>query len=379
MKRLHDILIGALLAFGLMLSVNAYADTAPATSDGLTSAEQEENTVDVKEIVFGHIGDSYEWHITTWGKTHVTIPLPVILYSKTSGWHVFLSSRLKENGGTYEGFYIAPTGEYEGKLVERDAAGQEVRPFDISITKVVLALLINSFLLVVIILVVARWYRRHPQDSAAPGGFIGFMEMFIMMVNDDIIKDCVGPKYRKFAPYLLTAFFFIFINNLMGLVPVFPGGANVTGNIAVTMVLAFCTFIAVNLFGTKTYWKDIFWPDVPWWLKVPVPMMPFIEFFGILSKPFALMIRLFANMLAGHMAMLVLTCLVFISATMGPALNGTLTVASVLFNIFMNALEILVAFIQAYVFTMLSAVFIGLAQEEHKVSEKKGSLPLKRK
>lgn len=379
MKRLHDILIGALLAFGLMLSVNAYADTVPVTSDGLTSAEQEENTVDVKEIVFGHIGDSYEWHITTWGKTHVTIPLPVILYSKTSGWHVFLSSRLKENGGTYEGFYIAPTGEYEGKLVERDAAGREVRPFDISITKVVLALLINSFLLVVIILSVARWYRRHPQDSAAPGGFIGFMEMFIMMVNDDIIKDCVGPKYRKFAPYLLTAFFFIFINNLMGLVPVFPGGANVTGNIAVTMVLAFCTFIAVNLFGTKTYWKDIFWPDVPWWLKVPVPMMPFIEFFGILSKPFALMIRLFANMLAGHMAMLVLTCLVFISATMGPALNGTLTVASVLFNIFMNALEILVAFIQAYVFTMLSAVFIGLAQEEHKVSEKKGSLPLERK
>lgn len=379
MKRLHDILIGALLAFGLMLSVNAYADTVPTTSDGLTSAEQEENTVDVKEIVFGHIGDSYEWHITTWGKTHVTIPLPVILYSKTSGWHVFLSSRLKKNGGTYEGFYIAPTGEYEGKLVERDAAGREVRPFDISITKVVLALLINSFLLVVIILSVARWYRRHPQDSAAPGGFIGFMEMFIMMVNDDIIKDCVGPKYRKFAPYLLTAFFFIFINNLMGLVPVFPGGANVTGNIAVTMVLAFCTFIAVNLFGTKTYWKDIFWPDVPWWLKVPVPMMPFIEFFGILSKPFALMIRLFANMLAGHMAMLVLTCLVFISATMGPALNGTLTVASVLFNIFMNALEILVAFIQAYVFTMLSAVFIGLAQEEHKVSEKKGSLPLERK
>lgn len=379
MKLLHDILIGALLAFGLMLSVNAYADTVPDTADALTSADQEENTVDVKEIVFGHIGDSYEWHITTWGKTHVTIPLPVILYSKTSGWHVFLSSRLKENGGTYEGFFIASAGEYEGKLVERDAAGREVRPFDISITKVVLALLINSFLLVVIILTVARWYRRHPQDSAAPGGFIGFMEMFIMMVNDDIIKDCVGPKYRKFAPYLLTAFFFIFINNLMGLVPVFPGGANVTGNIAVTMVLAFCTFIAVNLFGTKTYWKDIFWPDVPWWLKVPVPMMPFIEFFGILSKPFALMIRLFANMLAGHMAMLVLTCLVFISATMGPALNGTLTVASVLFNIFMNALEVLVAFIQAYVFTMLSAVFIGLAQEEHKVSEKKGSLPLERK
>ena len=152
----------------------------------------------------------------------------------------------------------------------------------------------------------------------------------------------------------------------MGLIPIFPGGANVTGNIAITMVLAVCTFLAVNIFGTKAYWKDIFWPDVPWWLKVPVPMMPFIEFFGIFTKPFALMIRLFANMLAGHMAMLVLTCLIFISASMGPALNGPPPAPSVLFPPFMNALDFLVAFIQAYVFTMLSAVFIGLAQEEHK-------------
>ncbi|KAA6310759.1 ATP synthase subunit a, partial [termite gut metagenome] len=162
---------------------------------------------------------------------------------------------------------------------------------------------------------------------------------------------------------------FIFINNIMGLIPIFPGGANVTGNIAITMVLAACTFLAVNIFGTRTYWKDVFWPDVPLWLKVPIPIMPFIEFLGVFTKPFALMIRLFANMLAGHMAMLVLTCLIFISASMGPALNGTLTVASVLFNIFMNTLEILVAFIQAYVFTMLSSVFIGLAQEEHHVKE----------
>lgn len=332
------------------------------------SAQEKENTVDVKEIVFGHIGDSYEWHITTWGKTHITIPLPIIVYSNTTGWHVFLSSRLEENGGTYEGLSIAPAGsKYEGKLVEHNAAGEEVRPWDISITKVTFALLFNSFLLLVIVLSVAHWYRKRPRGAYSPGGFIGFMEMFIMMVNDDIIKSCVGPNYRKFAPYLLTAFFFIFINNVMGLIPFFPGGANVTGNIAITLVLAVCTFLAVNIFGSKHYWKDIFWPDVPWWLKVPIPMMPFIEFFGIFTKPFALMIRLFANMLAGHMAMLVLTCLIFISASMGPALNGTLTVASVLFNIFMNALELLVAFIQAYVFTMLSAVFIGLAQEGAKV------------
>lgn len=355
MKQLRDIVISLVL---LCL-----------TAAGLpASAQERESTVDVKEIVFGHIGDSYQWHITTWGNTQVTIPLPIIVYSKTTGWHVFLSSRLEENGGSYEGFFLAPEGsKYAGKLVEYNAAGEEVRPWDISITKVTFALLFNSVLLVVIILGVAHWYRRRPRGASAPGGFVGLMEMFIMMVNDDIIKSCVGPNYRKFAPYLLTAFFFIFINNLMGLVPFFPGGANVTGNIAVTMVLAICTFLAVNLFGTKHYWKDIFWPDVPWWLKVPVPMMPFIEFFGIFTKPFALMIRLFANMLAGHMAILVLTCLVFISASMGPALNGTLTVASVLFNVFMNALELLVAFIQAYVFTMLSAVFIGLAQESSPV------------
>lgn len=358
MKRLHNIWAGWLLLLGLLLPLGVQAHEA---------ADEGEGSVDVKEIVFGHIGDAYEWHITTWGHTHVTIPLPVIVRSQTSGWHVFLSSRLEENGGAYEGFSIAPAGSpYEGKLVEHDAIGNEVRPLDLSVTKVVAALLINSLLLVLIVLWTARWYRRHPQNKAeAPGGFVGFMEMFIMMVNDDIIKDCVGPNYRKFAPYLLTAFFFIFINNLMGLIPVFPGGANVTGNMAVTMVLAVCTFLAVNLFGKKAYWKDIFWPDVPWWLKVPIPMMPLIEFFGVFTKPFALMIRLFANMLAGHMAMLVLTSLIFISATMGPVFTGSLTLASVLFNVFMNALELLVAFIQAYVFTMLSAVFIGLAQEEH--------------
>ena len=280
MKQMRNLLTGIFLMLGMLLTtlpvvaqgIEAELDSV-AKRDDVTSTEQKENTVDVKEIVFGHIGDAYEWHITTWGKTHVTIPLPIIVYSSQSGWHAFLSSRLEENGGSYEGFFIAPAGSrYEGKLVEHDATGNEIRPWDISITKVTLSLLINSVLLLVIILAVAQWYRKHPQGSAAPGGFIGFMEMFIMMVNDDIIKSCVGPKYRKFAPYLLTAFFFIFINNIMGLIPIFPGGANVTGNIAITMVLALFTFVAVNLFGTKTYWKDIFWPDVPWWLKVPVPM-----------------------------------------------------------------------------------------------------------
>ncbi|MCF0257161.1 F0F1 ATP synthase subunit A [Bacteroides heparinolyticus] len=390
MKQKHTMFfIGLFVLMGLLTSVGMHADSiavhhpvaaaVQVGGDGAVSAEKK-NGVDVKEIVFGHIGDAYEWHITTWGKRHITIPLPVIVYSRMSGWHVFSSARLEENGGSYDGLSVASEGSrFEGKLVEHDTAGNEVRPWDFSITKVVFALIINSVLLLVIILSVARWYRRHPQDSAVPGGFVGFMEMFIMMVNDDVIKGCVGPNYRKFSPYLLTAFFFIFINNLMGLVPFFPGGANVTGNIAVTMILALCTFFAVNIFGTKAYWRDIFWPDVPWWLKVPFPMMPMIELFGIFTKPFALMIRLFANMLAGHMAMLVLTSLVFISASMGPVLNGSLTVASVLFNIFMNALELLVAFIQAYVFTMLSAVFIGLAQEEGHEEKKATTLSGHRK
>ncbi len=362
MKQLYNII--AILLISLSWgALPAEAQSSAAKETTAIAEENEEAPVDVKGMIFSHIGDSYEWHITDIGHTPIVIPLPVIVYSHTTGWHVFLSSRFEENGGTYQGLYIAPQGKYEGQIVERNEAGEEIRPIDISITKVAFSLMLNSLLLVVIILGVARWYRRRSDVSEAPKGFVGFMEMFIMMVNDDIIKEGVGPNYKKFAPYLLTAFFFIFINNLMGLLPIFPGGANVTGNIAITMVLALCTLIAVNVFGTRHYWKDIFWPDVPWWLKVPVPMMPFIEFFGILTKPFALMIRLFANMLAGHMALLVLTCLIFISASMGTAINSSMTVASVLFSIFMNALEVLVAFIQAYVFTMLSAVFIGLAQE----------------
>ena len=360
MKQLRNIVTGMLILIGGMLPVMVSAqepvegDTATALQQeiivGKDTINQEANQVDVKGIVFGHIGDSYEWHITNIGKTSICIPLPIIVYSETSGWHAFLSSRLEENDGKYEGFYIAPAGSrYEGKIVERNVAGEEVRPWDISITKVTLSLFINSAILLIIILSVAHWYRKREQGAYAPGGFVGFMEMFIMMIHDDVI----------------------FINNIMGLIPIFPGGANVTGNIAITLVLALFTFVIVNIFGTKHYWKDVFWPDVPWWLKVPIPMMPFIEFFGVFTKPFALMIRLFANMLSGHMAMLVLTCLIFISASMGPAINGSLTVASVLFNIFMNLLEVLVAFIQAYVFTMLSAVFIGLAQEGGKKEEVK--------
>lgn len=336
----------------------------PVCAQNVNFTQKQEN-IDVKDIVFGHIGDAYEWHITTWGNTPIVVPLPVIVRSAERGWHLFLSSSFDETG-QYKGFYIAADGPHKGKIVEKDLRGKEVRPLDISITKNVFALLFNSLLLILIIIGTARWYKKKTPGSTAPRGFVGFMEMFIIMIHEDIIKDCVGKDYKRFAPYLLTVFFFIFLNNIMGLVPIFPGGANVTGNIAVTLVLALFTFFMVNVFGNKEYWKDIFWPDVPSWLKVPVPLMPIVELFGIFTKPFALMIRLFANIMAGHSVILALTSLIFVTVSMGSVLNGTMTVVSVLFGIFMNLLELLVAFIQAYVFTMLSAVFIGLARMEKK-------------
>jgi len=319
--------------------------------------------IDVRGIIFGHILDSYEWHITNFGDTKVSIPLPVIVYSQSSGWNSFLSSKIEE-GASYKGFFISKNGKYKDKIVEKDASGKEVRPFDISLTKVSLSIILYCILLAAIILGVAKWYKRKEVSDAAPRGFVGFMEMFIMMINDDVIKSCVGKDYKRFAPYLLTVFFFIFLSNLMGQIPIFPGGANVTGNIAITFFLALCTFLAINLFGNKEYWKDVFWPDVPLWLKCPVPMMPVIEFFGVFTKPFALMVRLFANIMAGHAVALSMICIIFVTAKMGPLMNGTLSVVSVLFAIFMGFIEVLVAFIQAYVFTMLSSVFIGLSRME---------------
>ncbi len=351
-----------LRCFGLFLFV-CMIGLLPAHANDHESAG-EKSTVDVQEIVFGHIRDAYEWHLFTYGDAHVSIPLPVIVYSANTGWHVFSSSHLS-HGEEYEGFYIASEGNYAGKVVEKDAQGNEARPFDISITKTALSLMINSLLLVIIMVGVARWYKNRKPSSEAPKGFVGFMEMFVMMIHDDVIVSCVGKDYKRFAPYLLTAFFFIFINNLMGLVPIFPGGGNVTGNIAITLFLALMTFLAVNIFGTKEYWKEIFWPDVPTWLKVPVPFMPVIEMFGIFTKPFALTVRLFANIMAGHAIILSLVSIIFITASLGAVLGTSMTVISVLFSIFMSCLEILVAFIQAYVFTMLSAVFIGLARVHH--------------
>lgn len=355
MRRLHKILLFVFLAVFIPVA-GSYANEPKIEQEG----QKEEKELNVREFILEHVSDSYVWHITKIGEHEIGIPLPVILYSQTTGWHVFMSSVFHENP-VYEGFYIASEGKYKGKIVETGMGGEEVRPFDISITKNVFSLLFSSILLIIVIMSVSRSYKKDPLEPRT--GFVGFMEMFIMNINDDVIKPCIGKDYKRYAPYLLTVFFFVFTNNVLGLIPLFPGGANVTGNIAITFVLAAITFLIVNISGTKEYWKEILWPDVPLWLKVP-PLLPIIEVVGLFTKPFALMIRLFANILAGHSIVLGLTCLVFITVKLGPSMNASMTVVSVFFSVFIGFVELLVAYIQAYIFTMLSAVFIGLARVE---------------
>lgn len=325
----------------------------------------EAQAVDVKKIIFDHVKDSYEWHITTVGDTHLTLPLPIILYSSRTGWVVF-SSSVFHHADEYNGFSISRSGNYEGKIVELDAYGNERRPvLDLSLTKTVVSVFIISLLLILIVVGTARWYRNRKPSDEAPRGFVGVMEMVIIMVVEGVIKPNVGSTYKKYVPFLLTVFFMIFLTNLMGLLPIFPGGANVTGNISIALALALCTFVAVNVFGNKEYYKEIFWPDVPVWLKLPVPLMPIIELVGVMVKPFALTIRLFANILAGHTALLAFVSIIFVTMAVNKYIGGAMTAVSVFFTIFMNVLELLVAFIQAFVFTMLSSVFIGLSQPEH--------------
>lgn len=359
---MKNILLPIVFAFAAAPCPAAAEDTAAVTAvavDTAAAESAEEAQVDVQEIIFDHINDSYEWHITDIGGKPVAIHLPVIVYSKTSGWHCFLSSKVS-HGHEYEGFYISSSEEHEGKIVERGPDGEEIRPFDISITKNVLSLMISSALLLTLILCSARWYKKHDVLKEAPKGIAALIEPVVEMINDDVIKDAIGPNYAKYSPYLLTAFFFILINNLIGIIPVFPGGANVTGNIAITFVLALCTFLAINLTTNGHYWKEIFWPDAPLWIK---PILIPIEMFGMFTKPLSLMIRLFANIMAGHTLILCIVSMIFITASLGAVIGGSMTVISVIFGVFMDCFELLVAFIQAYVFTILSAVFIGIAQE----------------
>ena len=338
----------------------------------LTPVSAKEN-IDVKGILWGHIKDSYEWHITKVGDHQMVINLPVIVKT-TTGWHVFSSaafSEEKDKNGDRPGPYnlVIKNGDsktYPNKIVEK-VGNKEVRPLDISITKTVCVLFIDAIILLLCILIPARWCRRHKVDDPAPKGFTGLVHMFVMSVYNEVIKAPMGDEAPKYAPWLLTCFFFIFTANIMGIVPFPPGGGNLTGNIACTCFLGVCTFLITNFTGTKAYWKDIFWPEVPLWLKVPVPLMPFIELFGIFTKPLALIIRLFANMMAGHAIALSFAAIIFIMFNISENMlvnyiaGSGMTVVSVAMSVFMMLLEILVSYIQALVFTMLSAVFNSLA------------------
>lgn len=317
------------------------------------------------EYVVNHVADSYEWHFATIGKTHISLPLPVLLYSRESGFHAFFSSRFQHGHVAWKGFAIAGEDPHKGKIVEVNDQGEITgKPFDFSVTKTVAGVIMASLLLVVLMMTVARSAAKN--SGKAPSGLQNLVEPVIFFVRDDIARPAIGAHYEKFLPLLLTMFFFILIDNLTGLIPIFPFGANITGNISVTLVLALVTFLVTTFSGNKHYWKEIFNPDVPWWMKFPIPVMPFVEFFGMFTKPFVLMVRLFANMMAGHLIVTVFVSLIFIFTNLfGSAAGWLVSPISVIFSIFILLLDVLVSFIQAFVFTLLSALYFGMATAKH--------------
>ncbi len=323
------------------------------------------------DVIIGHILDSYDWHIMDIGSTPVSIPLPVILVYE-GRLYSFLSSRFHHGHSAYKGFGIAIEGANKGRIIR--VLDEQMTPdpnasflLDLSITKNVFSIFVSATLLCLIFISVGRRYQRSG-SQAVPRGLQSFLEPIILFVRDEIALSAIGEKhYQRFLPYLLTLFFFIFFNNLLGLIPFFPGGANVTGNISVTMVLALFTFFTTQIFSNKGYWKHIFnTPGVPLWLKLPIPLMPIIEIVGVFIKPFVLMVRLFANITAGHMIILGFVSLIFVLGGVSTAMGYAISPLSVVFLIFMNFIELLVAFLQAYVFTLFSALFFGMAvPEEH--------------
>lgn len=338
--------------------------TVSAMESQTASAPKEKESFNAGELIMEHVVDNHEWHIAGIGEKHIIVPLPVILFYDGS-LYTFWSSAFHNPTHSYKGFVLQQEGPQKGKIIREDLAGiTGPKVYDFSITKTVLALFFSVALMLVIFLSVAKGYRKNRGE--APSGVQSLFEPIILFVRDDIAKSSIGEKrYEKFMPYLLTIFFFIFLNNLLGMIPIFPGGANVTGNIAVTMVMAVFTFFITSFTGTKHYWIDIVnTPGVPWWLKFPLPLMPIVEIIGIITKPFVLMIRLFANITAGHIIQLGFVCLIFIFGAIGVGFGYGVSVVSVAFMLFMSLIELLVAFIQAYVFTLLSALYFGLAMVE---------------
>jgi len=363
---MRKIFIAFLLVFSF-LTVKA-TDTAKVHNDTISKNESyTKEKFNTTEFIFEHIGDSFEWHIVTINHHHISIPLPIILYSNTKGFNIFLSNKFHNPNHEYKGFKLETEGKYKGKIIEvgEEVGGKPVLPWNFSLTKNALTILMISGLLCWLFISIARKYKSKPES--APTGLQNLFEPIILFIRNEVAIPSIGEKkYIKYMPYLLTVFFFIWFTNMLGLIPIFPGGANVTGNIAVTMVLALFTFFVVNINANKHYWIEfINPPGVPWFLKFPIPIMPIVEITGLITKPIVLMIRLFANILAGHMVAIVFMSLIFIFAAIKLWLGFVAAPISLIFSIFMSLLELLVALIQAYVFTLLSAIYIGMATAEH--------------
>lgn len=361
-----------IFAFFVLATVSVGAQHQLNEESTQAGKEHAEEKFNAGEFVIDHVADSYDWHITSFGNTHISIPLPVILYSKHpelhagKAFHVFMSSKFQHGHEAYKGFKISQRKEFSKKIVELGSNDEEVgKPIDLSITKTIAGVLVSVVLLFWLLLSVAASAKRN--RGKAPSGMQNLLEPVILFIRDEVAKPAIGDKkFEKFMPFLLTVFFFILINNFMGLIPIPPFGSNVTGNISVTLVLALFTFFVTSINGNRNYWKEIYNPEVPWWLKFPIPLMPIVELSGVITKPFVLMVRLFANMLAGHMIITVIVSLIFIFASiMGTAAGFLISPISIAFSVFILLLDVLVSFIQAYVFTLLSALYFGMATAEH--------------
>ena len=372
MKYNHQI-IKALTLFVFLL-FSSFISRGNEISDKKSETEEktEEKSFNAGEMIIEHIIDAHEWHIMKIGETNVTISLPVILYA--NGKIVtFSSSNFHHGTESYKGYKLETEGSNKGKIVKVKEDGITIDesaslPLDFSITKNTLSLFISLILLCVIFISIAKRYIRNP--NRAPKGLQSLLEPLILFIRDDVVKPSIGKKYERYMPFLLSVFFFIFFSNLLGIVPFFPGGANLTGNIAVTMVLALFTFVITTFSGNKSYWVHIInTPGVPWWLKIPIPLMPIVEIIGVITKPFVLMVRLFANISAGHIIILGFIGLIFIFGNINIGAGYGASILAVAFAVFMGMLELLVAFLQAYVFTLLSAIYFGMATAEHEHQE----------
>ncbi|HTB07459.1 MAG TPA: F0F1 ATP synthase subunit A [Bacteroidia bacterium] len=349
-----------LLALCLFLVLPAYT----------VAAEEGKEKFNAGDMIIEHVSDAHSWHIAG----NFSIPLPVILYSKDRGLMIFSSSKLR-GGAVYKGLEKDPNSPNGFKesgvhIVVANPDGtvnqaETDKIWDLSITKNAATILMAGLLLILTFSSVAKGYKD--RGTAAPRGVQSFFEPVVLFIRNDIAIPSIGhKKFERFMPYLLTLFFFILFLNLLGLVPFFPGGANVTGNITITMTLALFTFIIMMFNSNKTFWAHTLWmPGVPAVVKILI-LGP-IETLGIILKPFTLLIRIFANMLAGHIVALAFFSLIFIFGAMNAAAGYGVSVVSVIFTIIMLLLDTLVALIQAYVFTLLSAMYFGMvtAEDEH--------------